>query len=240
MMRNILNICFALIICVSAHAAPFKITATSWLVADGTGKIVQGQNTQKVRSIASITKLMTSMVVLDGALDLNEKLGAYTRRELIELALVKSDNHAAEALCDTYPGGRNACVYKMNLKARQLGMDNTHYVESTGLSVFNVSTAEDLIKLLIAAEQYPEITKAAKTPQVKIKLRKKWMFFNNTNTIIGKRYDFIVSKTGFTNASGGCIALMVDTDAGRKIVVVLGSKNTRTRIPEAEFIIKNY
>jgi D-alanyl-D-alanine endopeptidase (penicillin-binding protein 7) len=239
-MSNILKICFALLICASAHSAPFRITATSWLVADSAGKIVQGQNTQKVRSIASITKLMTAMVVLDSGIDLNEKLGTYSRMELIELALVKSDNKAAETLCDTYPGGKQACVFKMNLKAHELGMDDTHYVESTGLSVFNVSTAEDLVKLVMAAEKYPVITKAAKTPQVKIKLRKKWLFFNNTNPIIGKRYDFVVSKTGFINAAGGCIALMVDTDVGRKIVVVLGSKNTRTRIPEAEFIIKNY
>lgn len=239
-MNNALKTFFAFIICVSAHASPFKITATSWLVADGGGKIIQGERTQSVHSIASITKLMTAMVVLDSNADLDQKIGPYSRKELIELALVKSDNKAAEALCDSFPEGKIECIHRMNLKAHELGMENTHYVESTGLSVFNVSTAEDLIKLVIAAGQYTEINKAARTPQVKIKLRKKWLIFNNTNPIIGKRYDFIVSKTGFINASGGCIALMVDTDAGRKIVVVLGSKNTRTRIPEAEFIIKNY
>jgi len=74
--------------------------------------------------------------------------------------------------------------------------------------------------------------------EVKVKVRKKWLVFHNTNPIIGNRHNFIVSKTGFINASGGCIVMMLDTDVGRRIVVVLGSKNTRTRIPEAEFIAK--
>lgn len=239
-MSTIFKLFIALIICTSAQAHPFKMTAGTWLVADETGKIIQGERTSVSHSIASITKLMTVMVVLDAGQDLNERLGAYTRSELIQLALVKSDNRAAETLCEYFVGGRGPCVHAMNSKARSLNMQETHYVEPTGLSVFNTSTAEDLVKLVIAASKYNEVVAAAKTPQVKIKLRKKWVFFNNTNPIIGRRYDFVVSKTGFINAAGGCIALMVDTDVGRKIVIVLGSKNTHTRIPEAEFIIKNY
>jgi D-alanyl-D-alanine endopeptidase (penicillin-binding protein 7) len=122
------------------------------------------------------------------------------------------------------------------MKMNSLGLTETRFFEPTGLSVFNVSTARELIKLVQASQDYPEIVDASKTNQVKIKLKKKWLIFNNTNPIIGKRHSFIVSKTGYIRASGGCIVMMLDTDIGRRIVVVLGSKNTHTRIPEAEFI----
>jgi D-alanyl-D-alanine endopeptidase (penicillin-binding protein 7) len=124
----------------------------------------------------------------------------------------------------------------MNNKMASLGLTNTKFIEPTGLSVFNVSTATELVKLVQAASTYSEIISASKTSQVKIKIKKKWIVFNNTNPIIGKRHDFLVSKTGYIRASGGCIVMMLDTDIGRRIVVVLGSKNTHTRIPEAEFI----
>jgi D-alanyl-D-alanine endopeptidase (penicillin-binding protein 7) len=88
----------------------------------------------------------------------------------------------------------------------------------------------------MAASTYPEIVLASKTSAVKIKIKKKWLVFRNTNPIIGQRHDFIVSKTGYIRASGGCIVMMLNTDVGQRIVVVLGSKNTHTRIPEAEFI----
>jgi D-alanyl-D-alanine carboxypeptidase len=205
-------------------------------VADESGRIIQSENIEQQRSIASITKLMTAMVVLDANQNLEEKIGKYTRAETIQLALVHSDNKAADVLCQFYPNGRDACIKAMNIKAQVLGMTNTKYVEPTGLSVFNVSTATDLVKLVIAAKNYAEVIEAAHTPQVKIKMKKKWFFFNNTNPIIGKRHEFIVSKTGYIRASGGCIAMMLDTEIGRRIVIVLGSKNTKTRIPEAEFI----
>jgi len=217
-----------------------KITASSWVVADGNGTVIQSENPDQQRSIASITKLMTVMVVLDAHQDLTEVIKPYTRSELIQLAMVKSDNNAAQLLCNNYPGGKDKCVRAMNAKARQLGLVKTKYTEPTGLSVMNVSTAEELIKIVMAAQTYPEIVSASKTSQVKIKRKKKWLVFHNTNPIIGKRHDFIVSKTGYIRASGGCIVMMLDTDIGRRIVVVLGSKNTHTRIPEAEFIAKNF
>lgn len=212
------------------------ITAISWLVADGEGNIIQSENPNVSRSIASITKLMTVMVVLDKKLPLDAKINQYTRKELIQLAMVKSDNKAAAALCDSYPGGRLMCVRAMNQKAFDLNMLDTKYIEPTGLDIMNISTGLDLIKLVQAAKNYPAIVEASNTSRVSIKLKKKWLFFNNTNPIIGKRYHFIVSKTGYIKASGGCIVMMLDTDVGRRIVVVLGSKNTHTRIPEAEFI----
>jgi D-alanyl-D-alanine carboxypeptidase len=220
----------------ASTAKPLSITASSWLVADESGRIIQSENIEQQRAIASITKLMTAMVVLDANQNLNEQIGRYTRAETIQLALVHSDNKAADTLCQFYPNGRESCIRAMNTKARFLGMADTHYVEPTGLSVFNVSTATDLVKLVIAARQYSEVIEAAHSPQVKIKIKKRWLFFSNTNPIIGKRHEFIVSKTGYIRASGGCIVMMLDTDIGRRIVVVLGSKNTKTRIPEAEFI----
>jgi D-alanyl-D-alanine endopeptidase (penicillin-binding protein 7) len=232
-MRKIL-VMGMLLMCSSAYA--IKVTANSWLVADSNGNILQSENIDEVRPIASISKLMTAIVVLDAKQDLNEKLSTYTRQELLQLALVKSDNKAAQELCNYYPNGKDQCVRAMNMKAKELHLDNTRFLEPTGLSVFNVSTAKELIVLVQEAQKYEEIVDASKSSQVKIKIRKQWLVFNNTNPIIGKRHNFIVSKTGYIKASGGCIVMMLDTDIGRRIVVVLGSKNTRTRIPEAEFI----
>ena len=242
-MRRILSLLVFLTVLYVGPASAFqsmRITAPSWLVADGTGKIIQGENTKDVRSIASISKLMTAMIVLDAKQDLDEYIKPYTRRELLQLAIVHSDNRATDLLCNNYPGGRTECVRSLNTKANLLGLPNTRFTEPTGLSVFNVSTAEELVKLVMAASTYPEIVIASKTSAVKIKIKKKWLVFRNTNPIIGQRHDFIVSKTGYIRASGGCIVMMLNTDVGQRIVVVLGSKNTRTRIPEAEFIAQHY
>ena len=215
------------------------VTAKSWLVADESGQIIQSENPDQQRSIASISKLMTVMIVLDANQPLDETVGKFTRQQLIDMALVHSDNKAAQMLCENYPGGNVQCIRAMNLKARMLKMPNTNFVEPTGLSVMNVSTARELITLVSAASDYPEIVRAAETSEIKIKIRKKWLVFHNTNPIIGKRHKFIISKTGYINAAGGCIVLMLDTDIGKRTVIVLGSKNTHTRIPEAEFIFEN-
>ena len=239
-MRQILSILVFFALLYNGQVTSLPITAPSWLVADGNGKIIQGENTKDVRSIASISKLMTVMIVLDAKQDLDEYIKPYTRRELIQLAIVNSDNKAADTLCNNYPGGKSGCVRALNDKAIFLSLPNTRFVEPTGLSVFNVSTAEELVKIVMTASNYSEIVRASKTSQVKIQIKKKWLVFNNTNPIIGKRHDFIVSKTGYIKASGGCIAMMLDTDVGRRIVIVLGSKNTHTRIPEAEFIATKF
>ena len=227
---------WVILLLLSSTSYAMKVTANSWLVADSTGTILQSENIEQVRPIASISKLMTAMVVLDAHQDLEERLGTYTRRELLQLALVKSDNKSAQQLCDNYPTGRDNCVRAMNTKAKFLNLEHTRFVEPTGLSVFNVSTAKELIVVVQEAQKYETIVQASRSSQVKIKIKKKWFVFNNTNPIIGKKHNVVVSKTGFINASGGCIVMMIDTDIGRRIVVVLGSKNTHTRIPEAEFI----
>jgi len=167
---------------------------------------------------------------------LDEKINQFTRKELLQLSIVKSDNNAAKLLCEKYPGGLPACVSAMNKKVYLQGLSYTKFTEPTGLDSGNVSNAEELIDVILMAKDYPELVQYSKMSEVKIKIRKNWMVFNNTNPIIGKRHDFIISKTGYIKSSGGCIVMMLDTDVGRRIVVVLGSKNTKTRIPEAEFI----
>ena len=221
------------------------LTAQSWLVADDNGIILEGSHTTDVRSIASITKLMTSMVVLDSGQSLTETIPkklynrTFTRQELLNLAIVKSDNNAAKMLCEYYPGGILRCVEAMNTKANTLGMYRSNFTDPTGLLNTNVSTAEDLIKLVMAAKNYPTIVNASNTSSIQWQInKKKFAIFHNTNTLVGKGVDFIVSKTGWIRDSGGCIVMMLNGDQGIRTVVLLGSKNTKTRIPEAYMVSK--
>lgn len=216
------------------------ITATSWLVTDYKGKIIDGENYHEIRPIASVTKLMTAMVVLDARQDLDEKLKIYTRRELIQLAITQSNNQAATTLCENYPGGKIACITAMNHKARMLGLSNTRYVEPTGLSIMNVSTADELVTVVLEASNYPEIVEASRQSQGTIQNKKRLVSFNNTNPITRKRNDIIVSKTGWIRASGGCLVMLVDTEEGRRVVIVLNSKTIKTRIPDAEYLLAKY
>lgn len=222
-----------------------KVTAKAWLVADETGNILEGTQTTEVRSIASITKLMTVMIVLDAKQPLDEVLPkklygkTVTRQMLIDMALVKSDNDAAKMLCEHFTGGYLECITHMNVKAERLKMYNTSFVDPTGLYNANVSTAEDLIKLVIAAKEYPEIVNASSKDHIEFPLTtKKNVHYNNTNTLVGTGINFIVTKTGWIRASGGCIVMMLETVNGIRTVILLGSKNTKTRIPEAYMLAK--
>jgi D-alanyl-D-alanine endopeptidase (penicillin-binding protein 7) len=219
------------------------LTAQSWLVVDSDGKILEGSNITEVRSIASITKLMTAMVVLDSGQSLTEIIPKklynkqLTRQTLIDLAIVKSDNNAAKMLCDYYPGGYKNCVEAMNAKAISLQMNNSAFTDPTGRYHTNVSTAEDLIKLVFAASTYPMIVEASNMDAVRWPVsKKKTAEFRNTNSLVGQGYNFLVSKTGFISKAGGCIVMMLDTAQGIRTVVLLGSKNTKTRIPEARML----
>jgi D-alanyl-D-alanine endopeptidase (penicillin-binding protein 7) len=182
---------------------------------------------------------MTAMIVLDANQDLDQRIKSYTRQEWLQLMLVRSDNHAAEVLCENYPLGRAGCISAMNWKAQSLGLHETHYADPSGLSVMNVSTAHELVKLVITASGYSEIVKASNISQGKIettnKKKKRYVAYNNTNPLVATK-EFVVSKTGYIRASGGCIVIMLDTKIGRRIVVLLNSKNTHTRIPEANML----
>lgn len=220
------------------------LTAKSWLIADSNDKILGSKNTDDVRSIASITKVFTVLTVMGAKQDLTQHISYnkslwFTRQELIEMAMVKSDNHAADLLCKNYNGGYSKCIEDMNANAAKWGLQHTKLVDATGLLPGNTSTAEDLLKLLHIAEDNYLIVDAAQKTKVEIKVKKKWYIFKQTNPLVGHKHEFVVTKTGTTNAAGGCIILTVKTEKGLRRVVVLGSKNGRTRIPEAEFIFKN-
>jgi D-alanyl-D-alanine endopeptidase (penicillin-binding protein 7) len=244
-----LSAALVLLTALGANATSIKVplTAQAWLVTDSKGTVIQGSNTTEVRSIASITKLMTAMVVLDSGQSLTETIPKklynrnLTRGTLIELAIVKSDNNAAKMLCDYYPGGIESCVEAMNAKAKLLSMDTTIFTDPTGRYHTNVSTAEDLIKLVFAASTYPLIVEASNMDAVRWSIsKKKKLEFRNTNRLVGEGYSFLVSKTGFISKAGGCIVMMIDTVHGIRTVVLLGSKNTKTRIPEAKMIALTY
>jgi len=231
-----MRLLFLILTLLTSNAFAFSMSAQSWLETDDHGNLLEGYNITEVRSIASITKLMTVIAVLDSKQDMQEKIGKFTRGQLVQLALVKSDNDAAKALCDKFPGGRFECIRFMNEKANYLGMYRTKFIEPTGLSPMNISTALDLLKLVFEASHYPEIVRASQTPVLNIQVGNKVLSFRNTNPVIGKRYNFIVSKTGSTNAAGSCIVVMVDTDIGRRIVILLGAK-AGMRLPEVEYLV---
>ena len=242
-----------LVFSLTVEATP--ITAKSFLVTDNRGQVILEKNADRTQSIASITKLMTAIVVLNIQQDLTEELPlnfknastyhtrlprtlrTLSRGELLELAIVKSDNFAAYTLCENYPGGVDRCVAEMNHQALEFGMYATHFTDPTGLDQGNQSNARDLAKLVLVASHHPKITDASGKPSVSIKVKKKWWDFRNTNSLVRKNSDrVIVSKTGYIHESGGCVVMLLDTDLGQRVIVLLGSKNTRTRIPELEQI----
>jgi D-alanyl-D-alanine endopeptidase (penicillin-binding protein 7) len=239
---------------VTVHAG---VTAKSYLVTDTQGQVVIEKDADQPRPIASITKLMTIIVVLDSRQPLDDviildyKLSrqyhthlprgvkTLTRQDLIDLAMVKSDNFAAYTLCANYPGGVDSCIDAMNLKATNLGMTNTHYTDPTGLEETNISTARDLIKLIISAKSYPNIVSATR-PSVEIKVKKHWYQAFNTSPIVRLHDDdIIVSKTGYIHQSGGCLVMLMNTQLGQRIIALLGSRNAHTRFLEAEELIKS-
>ena len=236
-----------LLLATSSVYANQTLTAQAWIVADNSGRIFEASNMHEIRSIASITKLMTAMVVLDSGQSLSEVIPKklynkqLTRETLIDLAIVKSDNNAAKLLCEYYPGGYNNCINAMNAKAISLQMNNSIFTDPTGRFHANVSTAHDLIKLVFAASKYPLIVEASNMDAVRWTINKKKIAeFRNTNSLVGPNNSFLVSKTGWITKSGGCIVMMIDTANGIRTVVLLGSKNTKTRIPEAKMLSMLY
>ena len=244
---------FTLVFTLAAQAKP--ITAKSFLVTDNKGQVILEKNADRTQPIASITKLMTAIIVLNAHQDLTEELRldfkksnvyhtklprtlkTLSRGELLDLAIVKSDNFAAWTLCANYPGGVDRCIAEMNHEALEFGMYSTHFTDPTGLDEGNQSNARDLVKLVLVASRHPEITEASGKPLVSIQVKKRWWDFWNTNSLVRKNSEnVIVSKTGYINASGGCVVMLLDTDQGQRVIVLLGSKNTRTRIPELEKI----
>jgi D-alanyl-D-alanine endopeptidase (penicillin-binding protein 7) len=236
----------AIILIASANTFSANILAKSWLIADGDGNILESENINIQQPIASITKLMTAMVVLDANENLQQPLNkkfrglTVTREQLINLSVIRSNNQAARMLCEVYHRGYQNCIADMNHKAKILGMLDTEFHDSSGLDNRNVSTPQDLIKLLLAAERYKEIVHASNQAIGELVRKKKNKFvkfrYNNTNPLVSK-YNVIVSKTGYVRASGGCLVMSVRINNEKRLFVVLNSLTTRTRIRDMETLI---
>jgi len=218
------------------------------------GEILLGKNMESSLPIASLTKLMTAIVTLDAELDPDEPVtitkadvdrlrGSHsrlqvgtvlTRDELLHLALMASENRAASALASSYPGGKDSCVLAMNLKAQLLGMTGTRFEDGTGLSGRNVSTAQDLAKLVQAAHAYPKIRDYTTSTSHQVKVGRRVMRFGNTNNLTrSSRWEIGVSKTGYIAEAGRCLVMQV-TLAGRSIIIVLlDSWGKYTRVGDA-------
>jgi len=224
------------------------------VVDQQSGEILLGKNMESTLPIASLTKLMTAIVTLDAELDPDEpvtitkadvdrlrgsqsrlRVGTtLTRDELLHLALMASENRAASAIASSYPGGKDACVLAMNLKSRLLGMSGTRFEDGTGLSGRNVSTAQDLAKLVQAAHAYPKIRDYTTSTAYQVKIGRRTMRFGNTNNLTrSSRWDIGLSKTGYIAEAGRCLVMQV-TLAGRSIIIVLlDSWGKYTRVGDA-------
>jgi D-alanyl-D-alanine endopeptidase (penicillin-binding protein 7) len=232
-----------------------KILATSYLVQDlDSGEVLVEKNSSEVRSIASITKLMTAVVVLDAQQDLNEEIdvkplagvhskivnNTLTRGDLLLLALMSSDNLAVKTLAVHYPGGEDAAIEAMNRKAHDLGMENTHYTDPTGLDETNVSNSKDLTRLLNIAETYPYISYASTHPSTELEVPGKRhpvkLFFHTTNRLVTSIPDIVISKTGWIHQAGGCLIMNIHDQGRRLAVVLLNSRNTHTRLRDGELL----
>lgn len=236
------------------HLVLFSTTA---LVVDSENhQVLYSKNPDPVHPIASITKLMTALVVLDQHQNMDEELitqeddkdmirfshshlrvGAKTTRmNFLKMALIASENRAANALGRNYPGGTVAFVQKMNEKAKALGLKHTHFSDPAGLNTENVSTAEDLALLVNIADQQPIISDITTTKSVQIPVgyRGGLVQFNNTNPLVAnKSWDIGVSKTGFINESGQCLVMQTEV-AGRSVVMVLlDSHGRHSRVVDA-------
>jgi D-alanyl-D-alanine endopeptidase (penicillin-binding protein 7) len=213
----------------------------------------------EVTPIASVTKLMTAMVVLDAGLSLDEVLdidtgdfdylkgshsrlamgSALTRREMLRLALMSSENRAASSLARHYPGGKRAFVEAMNVKAALIGMSHTHYADPTGLDADNVSTAHDLAKLVQAAAAYPLIREFTTTPSYLVELQPtgRTLGFNNSNALVkNQSWDIQLQKTGYIREAGKCVVMLVNIASKPFVIVLLDSFGRYTRIADAQRI----
>jgi serine-type D-Ala-D-Ala endopeptidase (penicillin-binding protein 7) len=231
------------------------------IINQNTGEVVYAKNTNSPSPIASITKLMTAMVMLDAKQSLDESIyvtnqdvdyvkgtssrlpvgASLSRTDMLQLALMASENRAASALASNYPGGQSAFVRAMNAKAQLLGLTNTHFVDPTGLESENVSTAEDLAKMVQAAYQYPEIRFATTSPshEVHIGAREYPVNFNNTNGLVrAGEWEIGLSKTGYISEAGRCLVMQAKLVGEPMIIVLLDSSGKLTRIGDANRIRK--
>ena len=228
-----------------------------WLYNQTQDQVVVEKNAYLVRPFASITKLMTAMIVIDQDWNWERRLtlsrstksrlptGRYTRGELLRALLINSDNAAAETFAADYPGGRSAFLQAMNQRAWSLGMYSTQFQDPSGLSAGNVSNAGDLGTMIRAAGEYPIIRDISTQSHVAVEThsrkRTRIMELNNTNgRALGMIDNVRVGKTGFTNPAGFCIGLQVQQQGDVYLVVVLGAKNSAKRLDLVKNLLYNH
>jgi D-alanyl-D-alanine endopeptidase (penicillin-binding protein 7) len=235
-----------------------RVQSAAVVVQDqSTGAVLFEKNSDAVVPIASITKLMTAMVVLDAGLPLEEMLAVgdedidtlrgshsrlrvgteLSREDMLRLALMSSENRAASALGRHYPGGIEAFVAAMNVKALAIGLRDTHFSDSTGLSAANVSSARDLSKMVAAAAHYPLIRELSTTAEYTMQIGRRSQTFRNTNTLVrSSDWEIGLSKTGYIREAGKCLVMQAWLSNKPVIIVLLDSWGKLTRIGDAQRI----
>ncbi len=236
-----------------------ELSSSSALVINSkTGEVLFAKNTEKIRSVASITKLITAMVILEADLPMNEKITitadeidrrkgtgsrlaigtTLTRKEMLHLALMSSENRAAHALARTYPGGTEAFIARMNRLVRGLGMRNTAFYDSTGLDSRNVSTASDLALAVKAAHKYPLIRQFSTSNGLDVQdANGKLISYRNSNVLVREgMWDIYVQKTGYIREAGRCVVMYAQVGQQPLVIVLLNSSNTTARANDARTI----
>ena len=226
---------------------PFLHSRSAIVYDVGRHEVLLEKNADDVQPIASITKLMTAMVVLDSAQSLGAMvsvdnddidrlkhsgsripIGASLERgEMLRLALMSSENRAASALSRAFPGGRPAFIQKMNETARTLHMANTHFDDPTGLSPGDLSTARDVVTMAAAAAHYPLISEYTTLPRYEEEIGTRTRFYHNTDPIVSSAdWDVLVAKTGYIREAGRCIVVDAYVPNGQVMIALLGSQTS--------------
>src|SRR5450631_2099845 len=235
-----------------------KLKSSSVLIFDPSdSSVLYSRNSNVAAPIASITKLMTALVVLDAKQPLDEPIQiteadrdlpkggpsrltvgtTLTRGDLMHLALMSSENRAAHALGNNYPGGMPAMVAAMNAKAAALGMTSAHFVDPTGLSSQNVASPEDLSKLVIAASRNPSIREYSTDRRYAVKVRRRMVEFRNTDNLVANpTWNIIVQKTGYITEAGKCLVMAAVIEGRSVVIVLLDSLGKYTRVADAKRI----
>jgi D-alanyl-D-alanine endopeptidase (penicillin-binding protein 7) len=232
-------------------------SSAALVVDQDTGEMLAAKNADAVQPVASLTKLMTALVVLDSGLSLDEELvlttddvdrikrtpsrlpigTRLTRDELLLLALMASENRAALALSRNYPGGTRAFVARMNSMARELGMHHTRFSDAAGLSSGNLSTAHDLLVLMNAAAAQPLIRAHSTQPQYTLRVgsKRRRLSFINSNRLVRRhgQWDIDLQKTGYTNEAGRCLVMQARVANRRLSMIFLDSVGKLTRYGDA-------
>src|SRR5450631_1842686 len=247
------------VVALQAAAKPIrdpKLKSSSVLIIDqGDSSVLYSRHSDVPMPIASITKLMTALVVLDAKQPLDEPLqitdadrdrpkGGFSRLavgttlsrgDLMHLALMSSENRAAHALGNNYPGGVPAIVAAMNAKAYQLGMTSAHFVDPTGLSSQNVASPEDLSKLVIAASQNPTIREYSTDRRYTVRVHRHLVEFHNTDNLVANpTWNIIVQKTGYIAEAGRCLVMEAVIEGRNVVIVLLDSLGKYTRVADAK------